>query len=327
MKYLTQLFSYVHKAGVYNLPELAEYLGLSLREAQDRIEELAELSDLFTFDAKTAKFVTQKSYLPLAKNRIEAALPDAIEGRFVIGTKMITDSTNSDVLDLTPQDSPAIAVAEMQRSGRGRRSKSWLSPLAKNLYFSMRFTFKKAAIQDLSALSIWVGLAALDLLREMGIEAVKMKWPNDLWVHEQKIAGILVESLPVAEGITTIIGIGINNHIDAARNALDNRPTDCETILGVPLDRNQLSAGLGDRFLAICEMIEAGEKTQYRHNLLRLWEQNSALIGRPIRLFSEKEELLGEEIGIDESGALRILDQYGREQKIYSGELSLRPRN
>lgn len=327
MKYLHQLFMAVQEEGGYSLPALADKLKLPLIELEDRAQDLAELSDLFQYSAKEKTFSTLKSYLPLSAESIEESLPEELRGRFQITTKFITDSTNSDVLALPSTERPAVVVAEMQRSGRGRRSKAWLSPLAKNLYFSMRFTFKRAKLQDLSTLSLWIGLAALDLLRNEGIEQVQMKWPNDLWVNEQKLAGILVESFPSGESITTVMGIGINNHQDQERNTLENRPTDCESILGRPLDRNRLAAGLGDRFLAICEMLEAGERAQYIPNLFKLWEQHSALIGRPIRLFSEKEEIFGEEIGIDSQGALRILDQYGRERTIYSGELSLRPRD
>lgn len=328
------IFNLVADQGHYDLDfiynKLAEYYP-NITEALivDGIETLMHSSDLYEYDVNQRILLTQSSYIPLNKQKIlgslSALLSASTTDKIFISPCFVTSSTNTDLekISLKSKDcTAAVVVAEMQMGGRGRRSKRWVSPLAKNLYFSLKYTFPQAALPHLSSLSLRAGVALLDSLRALGVINAKLKWPNDIWVEGQKLAGILVESTITQSGIDVIIGIGVNNQYDRSLAVVGNHPTCCEAVLGAPIDRNLLVAALTSRLYTLCE--EMNHTPDQLIDLMTVWPENSCFYGQKIRLMSDKEEIIGEEVGVDKSGALLIKRVTGEVSALYSGDLSLR---
>lgn len=101
-------------------------------------------------------------------------------------------------------------VADEQTAGRGQRGNSWHSRRGENLLLTMLVRPRFLAPERQFLLSQAVALAVRDTLRECGIEA-SLKWPNDIYVADKKLAGILVELDYEADYISqAIIGVGLN---------------------------------------------------------------------------------------------------------------------
>ncbi len=121
------------------------------------------------------------------------------------------DSTNFEALRCIDEAPDFTAyAAKFQTSGRGQRGNSWESAVGENLTFSIliRPVLLKAVDQFL--VSQIVALGVKDYLKEKGLDA-KIKWPNDIYIKDKKICGILIEHyLSGANLSVSIIGIGVN---------------------------------------------------------------------------------------------------------------------
>ncbi len=105
----------------------------------------------------------------------------------------VIDSTNQHLLNQIGQlPSGAVCLAEYQQAGRGRRGRQWQSPFGSNLYLSTYWRLE-AGVAAAMGLSLVVGVAIAETLQQFGAPDIRVKWPNDLYCHDQKLAGILVE--------------------------------------------------------------------------------------------------------------------------------------
>ena len=139
-----------------------------------------------------------------------------------------TDSTNSDVRrGLDTLANLSVIAARFQTAGRGQGSHTWLSPKDENLTFSILLRFGKDTIPEFPAseavrITQVATLAVHDFLLSEGVES-RIKWPNDIWVGERKICGMLIENiLDGALVRSSIVGIGINLNQDSFDPSLPN---------------------------------------------------------------------------------------------------------
>lgn len=106
--------------------------------------------------------------------------------------------------------SPALVYCHTQTAGRGQKGNSWESEPGKNITASLLFHPRDFLAARQFKISEAVALALVAYLEEKGIEA-KVKWPNDIYVGERKICGILVEHVVTGRNISrTIAGFGLN---------------------------------------------------------------------------------------------------------------------
>lgn len=127
-----------------------------------------------------------------------------------------TDSTNSDIRrGLGELANLSVIAARFQTAGRGQGTHTWISPKDENLTFSILIRFGKDGIPVLPAtdavrISYVATLSIRDFLAEEGIDA-RIKWPNDIWVEDRKICGMLIENVLDGTNVgSSIVGIGIN---------------------------------------------------------------------------------------------------------------------
>ena len=123
------------------------------------------------------------------------------------------DSTNNETSrHISCLDNLSVVSALSQSSGRGQRGNVWLSEPGENLTFSIVHKYEKyeLAAKNQIVVSAIAALSVVALLSEYGIDA-EIKWPNDIYVGEKKICGILIEHTVAGDYIShSIVGIGLN---------------------------------------------------------------------------------------------------------------------
>jgi len=233
------------------------------------------------------------------------------------------DSTNAQAMRHLASGAvpPFLVIAEQQTAGRGRRGRSWASPFGENLYYSLVLRVS-GGMRQLEGLSLVVGLALLQALRDAGVADAGLKWPNDLLVGGRKIAGILLElSGDPADVCHVVIGIGvnINMRVTPQGEVIDQPWTSLRQVLGEQVDRNVFVAGLNrqlERYLQL-------HQVQGFAALREQWEANHLWQGRVVVLAAGAQTIQGRVLGVDDTGALRL--QIDGQEKVFSGgELSLR---
>lgn len=232
----------------------------------------------------------------------------------------VIDSTNQYLLDrISELSSGDACVAEYQQAGRGRRGRKWFSPFGSNLYLSMYWKLDQGPAAAMG-LSLVIGIVMAEVLQRLGAEDVRVKWPNDLYLKDRKLAGILVELTgKTGDAAQLVIGAGIN---------LKMREPVADTInqgwinlqeAGVNIDRNELTATLLKELRAALLHFEKEGLAPF----ITRWRGLDNFLDRPVKLLIGDQEVHGIERGIDQQGAL-LLEQEGIIKPYIGGEISLR---
>ena len=124
------------------------------------------------------------------------------------------DSTNSELRKrISGLDNLSIVATRAQTAGRGQGTHTWFTTPGKNLTFSILYRFEGAcalAASDALLITQVTTLALRDYLLTHGVQA-RIKWPNDIWVDDRKICGILIENAVEGGRVReSIVGIGLN---------------------------------------------------------------------------------------------------------------------
>lgn len=126
------------------------------------------------------------------------------------------DSTNSEIRrQIATLDNLSLIATQEQTAGRGQGTHTWYSSPRTNLLFSMLFRFpendrSELKTRDMLLITEMVTLGIRDYLLDNGISA-RIKWPNDIWVADKKICGILIENILDHDRISeSIVGIGLD---------------------------------------------------------------------------------------------------------------------
>lgn len=133
------------------------------------------------------------------------------------------ESTNKTLRESIPaSDNLSVIAAREQTAGRGQGTHTWFSSPGKNLTFSMLYKPERLNVDEMIVITCATTLGIRDYLLEKGIEA-RIKWPNDIWVGDKKICGILIENILDGSFIRdSIIGIGFNLNEDKWPEDLPN---------------------------------------------------------------------------------------------------------
>lgn len=231
-------------------------------------------------------------------------------------------STNSFLLDEARKGAPhrTVAVAEWQTQGRGRRGRTWLAPLGNGLAFSLLWRSGRPAA-ELSGLSLAVGVALVGALRRLGLEKAKVKWPNDIVVDGQKLAGVLIElSGDMLGPSAAVVGVGTNlQGGQALSQSVGQAVTDLSSHLE-RVDRNEIFVAL---LTALDEGLARFEQAGFSA-FREAWNNCHAYHGRAVVVVTgQGERISGLAKGVDELGALLLETRDGL-QRFHSGEVSLR---
>jgi BirA family biotin operon repressor/biotin-[acetyl-CoA-carboxylase] ligase len=232
----------------------------------------------------------------------------------------IIDSTNQHLMDQLPElESGSVCVSEYQAKGRGRRGRQWVSPFGANLYLSMYWRLE-AGMAAAMGLSLVVGVAIVEALESLGISGVKLKWPNDLYYDDKKLAGILVEMSGQAGGAAhLVIGMGMNLTMCETVEGIDQPWTSLSHSTSKNIDRNQL----------VIAFVQAWQSALNDYEMMGLtgfverWNRHDNFVGRQVKLLMGNRDVEGTLRGIDAQGAVLIETEHGV-QAFIGGEISLR---
>lgn len=233
----------------------------------------------------------------------------------------VIDSTNQYLLDRVDSlESGAVCLAEYQAKGRGRRGREWVSPFGANLYMSMYWRLD-AGMAAAMGLSLVVGVAIVEALEELGLKDVKLKWPNDLYYQDRKLAGILVEMSGQAGGAAhLVIGMGMNLMMAEQTEGISQPWASLKEVANTEnIDRNELAITL----IRTLHQALADYELQGMQGFVERWNRLDNFLGRPIKLIMGPREITGVCRGINEQGAVLLETDNGVESFI-GGEISLR---
>ncbi|VFP78687.1 Bifunctional ligase/repressor BirA [Candidatus Erwinia haradaeae] len=155
----------------------------------------------------------------------------------------VIDSTNQYLLNsISKLKTGDVCIAEYQSMGHGRRSRPWFSSFGSNLYLSIYWRLKNNLVST-TYLSLIISLAISDIFRKIGASNIKVKWPNDIYLHNRKLAGVLIEiKNQPSQFLDLVIGIGINlNMYDQAQEIMRKYGGIDLQSVGINVDRNILS--------------------------------------------------------------------------------------
>ena len=185
----------VTRATIHNCIVKIEALGISIERVRGLGYRLAQPLDLLNPSDIQAKLA-----LPVA-----SALSD-------FQCLQEIDSTNRYAAELAlPSAGKFSAVlAETQSAGKGRRGRQWVSPYAANIYLSVLWPLQRP-MHEAGMLSSMIAISMLLALEELGVSGLGVKWPNDVYSDEKKLAGLLIEcSGEINGGCRMVVGMGVN---------------------------------------------------------------------------------------------------------------------
>ncbi|MBD1229422.1 bifunctional biotin--[acetyl-CoA-carboxylase] ligase/biotin operon repressor BirA [Xenorhabdus griffiniae] len=299
---------------IHSGQQLGQELGMSRAGINKHIQTIREWGvEVLTLPGKGYRFPVPMNLLD--KEVIENYLPnDRIEVIPVI------DSTNQYVLEkLAELDSGDACVAEYQYAGRGRRGRKWVSAFGRNLYLSMYWRLEQGPAAAIG-LSLVVGIIIAEVLNRQGAESVKVKWPNDLYLDDKKLAGILVELTgKTGDAAHVVIGIGMNISMSSDQQRSINQNWTNLQQSGTIIERNKLVAEI------IVELKKAliQFENEGLNSFIPRWFELDNFINRSVKLIIGDQEVHGIARGIDQQGAL-LLDIDGVITPYIGGEISLR---
>ena len=215
-------------------------------------------------------------------------------------------------------DSLAI-FAEQQTSGRGRSGKTWESPAKVNIYVSYGW-YSSLKLPDLEGLSLASGVEISNHLDPIIGESVKIKWPNDLFLSEKKMGGILVETSSNKKGTSIVIGVGLNVLMsDKKENSIDQDWTSLSIHFGKDYDRNEIAGLMLEALFHLKNNFESNGFSHYKDR----FEELNLLKNKECLVTFDDVSLMGLAEGITENGEL-IFNENGKIHRLRYGDVSIR---
>ena len=322
---LKQLLIMLADGTFHSGTELAEVLGVSRSAIWKQLQALSELGvELIAISGKGYK-------LPQAMQLLDGGriipLLETPARQLMAGLELhdVLDSTNTYLQAQARAGalSGQICVAEYQTAGKGRRGRVWVSPFGHNLYLSIlwRYQDSPAAI---AGLSLALGVAVIRGLQQFGMSDVGLKWPNDIYWRQKKLAGILVEVSGESGGpCHAVVGLGVNFYLSEQQGKTIDQPyADILGIMGetAGLRRNELLALLLNQLLPVIASYQADCLGDY----LPEWRSHDCMAGKAVQVLIGETRHAGTVAGINEDGLLLIRNAEDRLQTFASGEVSLR---
>ena len=227
---------------------------------------------------------------------------------------------------------PRLHIAGSQTQGRGRHGRRWFSD-HRTLTFSIIVDGERA--HRLGPLSLAVGTAIADSVsRHLPGNVVQLKWPNDVWIQQRKLAGVLIER-PSRDSSPWVIGVGINiGGVPTSASALEESRSSGFEREGPPLTASMSPAFLPTAFGTRGDWLQRLVASILRYadpalttpeDIARQFDSRCALRGRPIRFEFSGNVLQGQCLGVRPDGGLRV-DVDGHERTLFSGEVQrIRP--
>ena len=204
--------------------------------------------------------------------------------------------------------------AEEQTEGKGRQDKIWSSEKGKNLLFSVLIKNKRL-IENYRTISIVSGYAVLEVLKSYGLNNLSIKWPNDVYVNEQKICGILLEAVSTQEIECLIVGIGINVNQRHFAEEYQVEPTSVSNQLARDINLEQFKSAVYSKLIENFKLVEEG------YDFYSQVSQYDYLRNRKVYALISNEKKLVKVLGINSDYSLRVIAE-NKQLDLEAGQVS-----
>jgi BirA family biotin operon repressor/biotin-[acetyl-CoA-carboxylase] ligase len=209
-----------------------------------------------------------------------------------------------------------VITALKQEHGRGQQDSIWESEPGKNLTFSLILFTNFLDVKNQFYLSQAISMAIIDFLKLHKIYA-KIKWPNDIFVGENKIAGILIENSIIDNTLMhSIVGIGLNVNQEKFSNYIPNAVS-MKSLLGKEFVLQEV---LNNLLECVNNWIEY-LKTNNFNDLKKDYIDNLYRFGELKKFSSNAGDFFGKIIDVEKTGELVILADDGRKLKFMFKEI------
>lgn len=214
-------------------------------------------------------------------------------------------STNDYLAGLEGPESGEIVVcvAEHQTRGKGRFGHHWWSPPGVNLYLSVRWPAQPWRTQD-ETLGLWMLVAFARLLETLGVEGIRLKWPNDICSGGGKLGGILIERVPGPRSGCLVVGVGLNIAMSWTGD-FQAQPgwTDLVSLQpGWKICKNELAAHVIRTLTGMLARFDRGNLGNIGH----AWNPYDLMRDRKVGFIFQDQDMSGVVQGIDEQGRIMI---------------------
>jgi BirA family biotin operon repressor/biotin-[acetyl-CoA-carboxylase] ligase len=228
----------------------------------------------------------------------------------------LTGSTNDVARGLAGGGAPpgTVVLAEEQTAGRGRQGRAWVARRGRALTLSV---VVRAGGESLALLPLTVAVAVCEACEAVAPVRSAVKWPNDVWIEERKVSGILIEARPQEGWAVAGIGLNVDTTEEELPAELRESATSLRIATGAEVGRERALGALLER---LSEWILAG-----RDRLLDAYRERDALRGREIAWSAAGERCEGEAGGIDGNGNLVVFTADGERHVLGAGEVHLLP--
>mgnify|MGYP002525167437 FL=1 len=225
-----------------------------------------------------------------------------------------TTSTNDYLTTLPFSQNIKVCIAREQTAGKGQYQRVWLSKKDSSVLLSLRYPFSiKVA---LNGLSLAMGLSVIDVLECVyHLDHLKLKWPNDVYFKDQKLAGILIENSVQNDQQSVVIGLGLNYQL-ATDFECDTPWTDLSKNCTTLPNLVDLHEKLINNLIKSCQRFEQHGFSAFQAQ----WNQHDYLLGKQLELNYQDKKTIGTANGVNEHGALIIksdntmIEAYSSEQ-------------
>ncbi len=214
-----------------------------------------------------------------------------------------------------------IVTTEIQTGGRGRIGRAWKS-LPESVCFSI---ILRPDIQPPEALKLPLiaGVAVAQAIQRVTNLSPKLKWPNDIFLQDRKVGGILTEMSAEMDRLDwVIVGIGLN--VNAPRESFSDEISEIATSLRIENSNPVPRVKLLQTLLAELEMLYVEFREYGFEQIREKWKVLSNTVGEQVVISSSAGEMAGLAVDIDSDGALIIRTEDGSLEKIIAGDVRLR---
>lgn len=309
-----------HQSEFLSGEKLSKSLSLSRTAVWKNIKKLKSLGYKIESRPKSGYRLQQSTDL-LVPWEVSDGLQTDIIGRkiYYFGT---IDSTQNFALELAkrPHENGSLVIADRQTQGRGRLNRKWVSPKG-GIWMSilLRPNFEPS---HTSLFPMATSLAlAVSIEKTLKIKT-ELKWPNDITIKGNKVAGILIDASVESNKIDyLIIGIGINFKINPGTISKSIKQKKYGIATLISKDQGTRPAELVQQFLLELEKTYNNILTGNVGTIRKEWIKRSSTIGKNVTITTTTGTLKGKVTGIDKTGAL-ILSRNGIVQHVLAGDMT-----
>lgn len=302
----------------YSGQDIAEEINVSRAAVWKAVKQLQ--ADGYRIDA-----VSNKGYCMSDDNDIISA--DSIKKYLTVPINNIevykTVTSTNDLakqyaLDLKPEGT--VIVAREQTAGRGRKGRSFYSPMSTGVYISVLLRPELTAEKTLY-ITTAAAVAVAKAIEKISGKEAKIKWVNDIFVDGKKVCGILTEGaidFETGKMQYAILGIGVN-----IKKPENDFPSEIQNIAGSVFDTTDKEVSS----IIVAEMLN--NFMNYYKNLASKpfyeeYKKRMFLIGKQLTVYSGKDSYPAVAIDLDEELSLIVKDENGNIKKLNTGEVSIK---